>query len=41
LRRLAHAAGLHDRHQDVEVVQLYPASDAVAQLHLGTIAIPI
>ena len=36
LRRLAHAAGLHDRHQDVEVVQLYPASDAVAQLHPGT-----
>ena len=33
--RLAHAAGLHDAHQDVEVVQLHPASDAIAQLHLG------
>ena len=34
--RLAHAAGLHDGHQDMEVVQLHPASDAIAQLHLGT-----
>jgi hypothetical protein len=30
-----HAAGLHDSHQDVEVLQLDPASDAIAQLHLG------
>ena len=35
LRRLSHAAGLHHRHQDVQVLQLHPASDAIAQLHLG------
>jgi hypothetical protein len=29
-RRPAHAAGLNDGHQDVEVVQLHPASDAIA-----------
>ena len=32
----AHAAGLHDRHQHVQVVKLHPPSDAIAQLH-GTI----
>jgi hypothetical protein len=34
--RLLHTAGLHNGHQDVEVLQLHPASDAIAQLHLGT-----
>ena len=33
LRRLSHAAGLHDGHEDVQVLQLHPASDAIAQLH--------
>ena len=32
-RRLAHAAGLHDGHEDVQVLQLHPAADAIAQLH--------
>src|SRR5262249_5713351 len=41
LGRLAHAAGLHDRHQNVEVVKLHPASDSIAQLHLSSIAIRI
>ena len=36
VRRLPHAAGLHDGHQDVQVLQLHPASDAIAQLHPGT-----
>ena len=36
LRRLPHAAGLHHRHEDVQVLQLHPASDAIAQLHGGT-----
>jgi len=35
-RRLFHTAGLHNGHQDVDVLQLHPASDAIAQLHLGT-----
>ena len=30
---LSHAASLHDGHQDVKVVQLHPASDAIAHLH--------
>ena len=30
---LAHAAGLHNGHQDVKVVQLHPASDSITQLH--------
>jgi tripartite-type tricarboxylate transporter receptor subunit TctC len=33
LRRLAHAAGLHDRHQHMQIVQLHSTSDAIAQLH--------
>src|SRR5262249_32564369 len=33
LRRLAHAAGLHDGHKDVQVLQFHPSSDAIAQLH--------
>jgi hypothetical protein len=33
--RLAHAAGLHDSHQDMKVVQLDPESDAIAQRHGG------
>jgi hypothetical protein len=28
-----HAAGLHNRYQDVEVLQLDPAADAITQLH--------
>src|SRR5262249_21097344 len=36
--RLAHVAGLHHGHQDMKVVQLQPKSDAVAHLHLSTIA---
>src|SRR5262249_7349115 len=35
-RRLPHAASLHHGHEDVEVLQLQPASDAIAQLHGGT-----
>jgi hypothetical protein len=31
-----HAAGLRDNHQDMKVVQLHPASDAITQQHLGT-----
>jgi hypothetical protein len=31
--RLAHAAGLHDSHQDMKVVQLQPEAGAIAQLH--------
>jgi hypothetical protein len=34
--RFAHASGLHDGHQDVEVLQLQPAPDAITQLHFGT-----
>ena len=34
--RLAHAAGLHHGHEDVQVVQLHSAADAIAQLHGGT-----
>jgi hypothetical protein len=30
LRRLAHAAGLHHGHEDVQVLQLHPAADAIA-----------
>src|SRR5215510_14779549 len=37
----AHAAGLHDGHEDVEVLQLHTASDAVAQLHVCTISLVI
>src|SRR5712672_1619142 len=33
LRRLPHAAGLHHGHEDVQVLQLHPSSDAIAQLH--------
>jgi hypothetical protein len=33
LRRFAHAADLHHRHEDVEVVKLHTASDAIAQMH--------
>src|SRR5262245_12997971 len=33
LGRLPHAAGLHDGHEDVQVLQLQPASDAIVQLH--------
>ena len=33
LRRFPHTASLQDSHQDVEVLQLHPASDAIAQLH--------
>jgi hypothetical protein len=33
LRRFAHAAGLDDRHQNVKIVKLNPAADAIAQLH--------
>jgi hypothetical protein len=29
-RRLSHAAGLHNRHEDVQVLQLHPAADAIA-----------
>ena len=36
LRRLAHAAGLHDGHEDMQVLQLHPAPDAIAQLHRVT-----
>src|SRR5882762_6214391 len=35
LRRLPHGAGLHHGHEDVQVLQLHPASDAIAQLHVG------
>src|SRR5262245_11276611 len=31
--RLSHAAGLHDSPEDVQVLQLDPASDAIAHLH--------
>src|SRR5262249_999526 len=31
---LAHAASFHDSQQNLEVVQLYPASDSIARLHL-------
>jgi hypothetical protein len=34
LRRLAHGAGLHDGHEDVQVLQLQPPPDAIAQLHV-------
>jgi len=33
LRSLAHAAGLHHGHEDVQVLQLHPASGAIAKLH--------
>jgi tripartite-type tricarboxylate transporter receptor subunit TctC len=36
LRRLAHGAGLHDGHEDVQILQLQPAPDAIAQLHVGS-----
>src|SRR5215467_681958 len=32
-RRLSHAAGLHDGHENVQLVQLKAASDAVTPLH--------
>ena len=35
-RCLAHAARLHDGHQDVQVLELQAASDAIAQLHGST-----
>jgi hypothetical protein len=31
-----HAAGLHNGHQDVEVLQLHAASEALAQFHRKT-----
>jgi hypothetical protein len=31
--RLIHAASLHNSHEDVQVVQLHPASDTIAHLH--------
>src|SRR5262249_39215443 len=31
--RLAHAAGLRDAHQNMQVVQLHPPPDAIADLH--------
>jgi hypothetical protein len=34
--RFAHAAGLHHGHEDVQILQLHPASDAIAQLHRVT-----
>jgi hypothetical protein len=40
LRRLPHAAGLHHGHENVQVLQFHPASDAVAQLH-GHTHIPL
>ena len=33
LRGFAHATGLDHGHQDVQVVQLHPAPDAIARLH--------
>ena len=33
--RLAHAAGLHHAHQNVQIVQLHPPSNAIAQFHTG------
>ncbi len=33
LRRLPHAAGLHDCHKDVHVLQPDPSADAVTHLH--------
>ena len=38
LRRLPHGARLHDGHEDVQVLQLHSASDAIAQLHVGPIS---
>src|SRR5882762_6010407 len=35
LRCLPHGAGLHDGHEDVQVLQFHPASDAIGQLHVG------
>ena len=32
-RRFAHAARLHDRHQDMKVMQFHSAADAIAYLH--------
>ena len=32
-RRLPHAAGLHDGHEDMEVLQLKPPADAIAHSH--------
>lgn len=37
-RRPAHAAGLHDNHQDMEVVQLDALPDAIAQRQSRPIA---
>src|SRR5215510_14685505 len=34
-RRLPHTAGLHHRHEHVQVLQLDPPADAIAQLHTG------
>ena len=34
---LVHAAGLHDRHQDMKVVQFHPASDAIVRLHVRSL----
>jgi hypothetical protein len=36
LRRLPHAASLHHGHEDVQILKLHAASDAIAQLHVGT-----
>jgi hypothetical protein len=36
LRCLAHTSGLHHGHEDVKVLQLHSASDAIVQLHGGT-----
>jgi hypothetical protein len=32
-RCLAHAAGLHHRHEDVEILQFHSTSNAIAELH--------
>src|SRR3979490_1419504 len=37
-RCLVHAAGLHDGHQDVQIMQLHPTSDTIAQLHRAALS---
>jgi hypothetical protein len=39
--RLQHAARLYDRHEDIQVVQFHPASDAIGHLHASPIAVSI
>jgi hypothetical protein len=39
--RFVHAASLHHRHQDMEVMKLQAVSNSIVDLHLGSYAKPI